>query len=267
MSRRSRPACDAAPKRAPRPGYHGSVASLPRALSKLGLCSRTEAAALIEAGRVTVDGRPAGSLSQRVDLERARIAVDGRAVIAERPVYLMLNKPRGIVTTRRDPQQRGTVYDCLPPGLPFLSPVGRLDKASEGLLFLTNDTRWAEYLLNPVSAVPKTYHVKIDRPASPDLLARLSEPVMDDGELLGAASVRLLRTASRSSWIEIVLTEGRNRQVRRMVAANGADVLRLVRVAIGGVVLGDLVKGASRYLTAEECARVRDVHKGAGDDG
>lgn len=241
----------------PRPRHHDSVASLPRALSKLGLCSRTEAAALIEAGRVTVDGRVIRSLSQRVDLRQSRLAVDGCAVVAERPIYLMLNKPRGLVTTRHDPQRRGTVYDCLPAGLPFLSPVGRLDKASEGLLFLTNDTGWAEYLLNPASAVSKTYHVKIDRPAAPDLLAALSEPVLDRDELLSAAAVRLLRSSQGSSWIEIVLTEGRNRQVRRMVAASGANVLRLVRVAIGGIMLGDLAKGATRDLTSEERERIR----------
>lgn len=237
------------------PRHHDNVVSLPRALSKLGLCSRTEAAALIEAGRVTVDDRPARSLSQRVDLRRARIAVDGHAVIAERPIYVMLNKPRGLVTTRRDPQERGTVYDCLPSDLPFLSPVGRLDKASEGLLFLTNDTRWAEYLLNPASAVPKTYHVKIDRIADPGFLEALRAPVMDNGELLGAAAVSLLRVGEKSSWIEVVLTEGRNRQVRRMMAAGGAGVLRLVRVAIGGIALGDLAKGAIRHLTPDEIAR------------
>ncbi|WEK44633.1 MAG: pseudouridine synthase [Candidatus Sphingomonas colombiensis] len=232
-----------------------TVASLPRALSKLGLCSRTEATALIAAGRVTVDGRPARGISQRVDLDRSRVAVDGQVIAAERKIYLMLNKPRGLVTTRRDPQARGTVYDSLPPDLPFLSPVGRLDKASEGLLLMTNDTRWAEHLLNPASGVPKTYHVKLDRPADDDLVAALSMPVLEAGETLTAASVRLLRPEDRSRWIEIVLTEGRNRQVRRMVAAQGAKVERLVRVAIGGIALGPLAKGETRALTSVEVAR------------
>lgn len=233
-----------------------SIVSLPRALSKLGFCSRTEATALIEAGRVSVDGRAARSVSLRVEPARSRIAVDGNAIAAEAKVYLMLSKPRGLVTTRRDPGQRGTVYDCLPPELPFLSPVGRLDKASEGLLLLTNDTGWAEYLLNPASGVPKTYHVKIDRIADERFLEALAEPVEDRGERLNAAAVRLLRTGSRSSWIEIVLTEGRNRQVRRMVAAQGASVLRLVRVAIGTIVLGDLGKGQTRSLSDAEQAGV-----------
>lgn len=243
------------PRTAPKPG-HGLV-SLPRALSKLGLCSRTEAVTLIEAGRICIDGRAIRSLTYRVDMDRARISFDGRPIIPERPIYLMLNKPRGLVTTRRDPAQRDTVYDCLPPGLPFLSPVGRLDKASEGLLFFTNDTGWAEYLLNPASRIAKTYHVKIDRPADPVFLAALSQPVQADGEWLGAQAVRLLRASSRSSWIEIILTEGRNRQVRRMVVAGGASVLRLVRVAIGGIILGELPKRETRILNAPERDRIQ----------
>lgn len=239
--------------------YHDGVVSLPRALSKLGYCSRTEAATLIDEGRVTIDDRPARSQSQRVDLRRARVAVDGRVIIAERPVYLMLYKPRGLVTTRRDPQERGTVYDCLPPDLPYLSPVGRLDKASEGLLLMTNDTGWADYLLDPASAVPKTYHVKIDRIADPGWLAGLAEPVIDEGERLTAAGVRLLRSGTRSSWVEVVLTEGRNRQVRRMMKAHGAHVLRLVRVAIGAMALGELGRGKTRLLSADEAAEVRNI--------
>lgn len=243
--------------RSARPPVHSpSIVSLPRALSKLGHCSRTEALSLIEAGRVLVDGRPARSGSQRVDIARAVIAVDGGKVIAQDKVYLMLNKPRGLVTTRRDPQQRGTVYDCLPEGSPFLAPVGRLDKASEGLLFVTNDTQWAERLMNPASNVAKTYHVKIDVAADESFMAALAQPVEEGGERLSAASVKLLRTSGRSSWIEIVLTEGRNRQVRRMVAARGANVLRLVRIAIGNVQLGNLGKGQSRPLDPGELARL-----------
>lgn len=253
---RFRPA-RSAPGRTQNFAFSASTASLPRALSKLGHCSRTEALALIESGRVSVDGKPARSASQRVDLSRSTIAVDGERVAAQDSIYLMLNKPRGIVTTRRDHKQRGTVYDCLPDGLPFLSPVGRLDKASEGLLLLTNDTLWAERLMNPASLVTKTYHVKIDRPADENLVADLAQPIEDAGERLSAAAVRLLRSSARTSWLEIVLTEGRNRQVRRMVAAQGANVLRLVRVAIDGASLGDLVKGESRALTPHEIARLK----------
>lgn len=239
-------------RRAPKPVFSSSTVSLPRALSKLGYCSRTEALSLIEAGRVYVDGRPARSAAQRVDMVYAVIAVDGAQIAEQGKIYLTLNKPRGLITTRRDPQQRGTIYDCLPDGLPFLSPVGRLDKASEGLLFLTNDTRWADRLLDPASGVTKTYHVKIDRVADEALIAALAVPVEDAGERLSAASVRLLRSSPRSSWIEIVLTEGRNRQVRRMMAAQDANVLKLVRVAIGGIPLGTLAKGDSRELSEKE---------------
>ena len=189
---------------------------------------------------------------QRVDMARAVISVDDAEVVVRDRLYLMLNKPRGLVTTRRDPQERGTVYDCLPEGMPFLAPVGRLDKASEGLLLLTNDTQWAERLMNPASGVTKTYHVKIDVAADASLMAALARPVKEGGERLSAASVKLLRSSGQSSWIEIVLTEGRNRQVRRMVATCGANVVRLVRVAIGGVPLGDLAKGQTRPLTSNE---------------
>lgn len=229
-----------------------SLVSLPRALSKLGHCSRTEALGLIDAGRVTVDGQYVRSPVRRVDLARARIAIDGEVIVAQDKIYMMLNKPRGFVTTRRDPQERRTVYDCLSAELPFLTPVGRLDKASEGLLLLTNDTRWADYLLDPVSGVAKTYHVKIDRVADEDFIAALRVPIFDGGEWLRAVSAQRLRASGQSSWIEIVLTEGRNRQVRRMIAAQGASVVRLVRVGIGGVSLGTLEKGGVRTLTQSE---------------
>lgn len=228
--------------------------SLARALSKLGYCSRTDAVVLIDNGRVTVGGVPAKSATQRVDIARDHIAVNGVEVVASAKLYYMLHKPRGLITTRRDPHQRGTVYDQLPRHLPFLSPVGRLDKASEGVLLLTNDTRWAECILNPASRIPKIYHVKIDCAASKELILNMRRPIMDRGEVLNAVSVHVLRSTSRSAWLEVVLTEGRNRQVRRMVASQGANVLRLVRTAIGNVRLGCLGKGETRALTPSECA-------------
>lgn len=235
-----------------RSAYSASTVSLPRALSKLGHCSRTDAVGLIDAGRVRVNGQTARSVSQRVDMDRAVITVDEREIVARDKIYLMLNKPRGLVTTRRDPQQRGTIYDCVPRELPFVSPVGRLDRSSEGLMLLTNDTQWAERLMNPASGVAKTYHVRIDVAVEASFIARLASPVEEGGERLSALSVKLLRSSGASSWVEIVLTEGRNRQVRRMVAACGANVLRLVRVAIDGVSLGDLAKGKIRRLTPSE---------------
>ncbi|SCY58082.1 pseudouridine synthase [Microvirga guangxiensis] len=233
----------------------GAVVSLPRALSKLGFCSRTQAEALITEGRVRVDGRVVRNATVRVDPGRARITVDGEPVVAERKVYLMLNKPRGLVTTRDDPQERATVYECLEGlDLPFVAPVGRLDKASEGLLLMTNDTRWAQRVLDPASNVEKIYHVQIDRLPDEDMLERLEAGMMLDGERLVARSAKLLRSGARNAWLEVVLNEGRNRQIRRLLDAVGAEVFRLVRIDVGGVRLGDLPRGEVRHLTPGEKA-------------
>ncbi|EIM29826.1 pseudouridine synthase [Microvirga lotononidis] len=234
---------------------NGAVVSLPRALSKLGFCSRTQAEALIAEGRVRVDGRIVRDPTTRIDPARAGIRVDGERIVAERKVYLMLNKPRGLVTTRDDPQERATVYDCLEGiELPFVAPVGRLDKASEGLLLMTNDTRWAQRVLDPASNVEKVYHVQIDKLPHEGMLDQLQAGMVLDGERLVAKSASLLRAGARNAWLEIVLSEGRNRQIRRLLDAVGADVLRLVRIDVGGVRLGDLPRGAVRHLTPAEKA-------------
>lgn len=233
----------------------GTGVSLNRALSKLGLCSRKQAELLITEGRVRVGGKVVRDPSLRVDLNRDRIAVDGARIAAEAKVYLMINKPRGLVTTREDPQGRGTVYDCLTGlDLPFVSPVGRLDKASEGLLLMTNDTHWANGLLDPASHVAKTYHVQIGAAPDEAMLARFREGADVDGELLTASSIDLLRSGGRTAWLEIVLDEGRNRQIRRLLGAFDVEVLRLIRVAIGPLHLGELAKGQARHLTSEELA-------------
>ncbi|RWB57230.1 MAG: rRNA pseudouridine synthase [Mesorhizobium sp.] len=245
------------PREMPRRTVAGKV-SLDRALSKLGFCSRKQAELLIAEGRVQVAGKVARDPSLRIDPDRDRITVDGKRVAAERKVYLMLNKPRGLVTTRDDPEGRGTVYDCLADlELPFVSPVGRLDKASEGLLLMTNDTRWANGLLDPASHVAKTYHVQIASAPDEAMLRRFREGAVADGELLTASAIELLRSGGRTAWLEIVLDEGRNRQIRRLLGAFDIEVLRLVRVAIGALRLGDLAKGKARHLTTEELAMVR----------
>ncbi len=234
---------------------NGAVVSLPRALSKLGFCSRTQAEALITEGRVRVDGRVVRTVTARIDPGRVRITVDGQPVVAERKVYLMLNKPRGLVTTRDDPHERATVYDCLEGlDLLFASPVGRLDKASEGLLLMTNDTRWAQRVLDPASNVEKVYHVQIDKMPDEMMLARLEAGMVLDGERLVAKSARVLRAGTRNAWLEVILSEGRNRQIRRLLGAVGANVLRLVRIDMGGVRLGDLPRAAVRHLTPAEKA-------------
>ncbi|MER8420164.1 rRNA pseudouridine synthase [Mesorhizobium sp. M0166] len=242
----------------PAPGTQPPGVSLCRALSKLGLCSRKQAELLVAEGRVRVAGKIVRNGSMRVDPGRDRIEVDGRRVAAERKIYLMLNKPRGLVTTRDDPQDRGTVYDCLAGlDLPFVSPVGRLDKASEGLLLMTNDTRFAQRLLDPASHVAKTYHVQIGALPDVDMLAGFRAGATVDGELLTARSIEILRSGTSTAWLEIVLDEGRNRHIRRLLAAHDVEVLRLVRVAIGQLQLGDLAKGKARHLTAEELALLR----------
>ena len=233
--------------------------SLNRALSKLGLCSRTQAELLIAEGRVRVGGKVARDAALRVDLDRDRIVVDGDEVVAERKVYVMLNKPRGLVTTRDDPQQRDTVYACLEGlDLPFVSPVGRLDKASEGLLLMTNDTRFANRLMDPASHLPKTYHVQVGTVPDEAMLETLRAGVTVDGETLTANAIALLRSGGRTAWLEIVLDEGRNRHIRRLLAAHDIEVKRLIRIAIGRLPLGDLAKGTARHLTAEELALLAD---------
>ena len=229
--------------------------SLSRALSKLGYCSRSQAVLLIRAGRVQVNDIVGRDPAQRVDMTRDRISVDDREVTAANKVYLMLNKPRGLITSMADERGRPTVYDCLDdPTLPWIFPVGRLDKASEGLLLFSNDTAWAASILDPDSHLEKRYHVQVNLLADKLLLRQLVDGVDDDGELLKAIKARLLRHGQRNSWIEIVLDEGLNRQIRRMMSGLGVEVLRLLRVAIGPLELGELEKGAYRRLTVAEVA-------------
>lgn len=225
---------------------------LARALSKLGYCSRSQAFGIIRAGRVTLNGAVRRDPESPVNLDRDRILVDAQPVAVANPVYLMLNKPRGVVTTVVDEKGRRTVYDCLPAGLPWLAPVGRLDKASEGLLLLTNDSEWAARISAPETHLDKTYHVQIGALADAALLRALEKGVPVDGERLRVKRVRVVRQGQRNTWLAIVLDEGKNRHIRRLLAALGIEVPRLVRVAIGPLVLGDLAKGASRTLTASE---------------
>ena len=226
---------------------------LARALSKLGYCSRSEAFDLIHAGRVRLNGAVRRDPETHTRPESDRIEVDGQLVAATARIYLMLNKPRGTVTSASDEKGRQTVYAFLNTSLPWVAPVGRLDKASEGLLLLTNDSEWAAQVTSPTSHLDKTYHVQIDQVADASLLKSISKGVKtEDGDLLRVSSVRILRGGKRNSWLEISLDEGKNRHIRRMLASFGIAVLRLVRVAIGPSVLGQLAKGSVRPLTREE---------------
>lgn len=228
-----------------------------RAMSRRGYCSRSHAAELVRAGRVQLNGRTVRD-PEAPTRPGDCIRVDGRAIAAAEAVWIMLNKPRGIVTTARDERGRDTVYALIADSqLPWLAPVGRLDKASEGLLLLTNDSAAAARLTAPESHVDKTYHVQIDCVPAADLLAALRSGVDDAGERLAVKSAQLLRSGIRHAWLEIVLDEGRNRHIRRLLAKHGISVLRLVRVAIGQLALGELPKGRWRRLDADDVARLR----------
>lgn len=223
-----------------------------RALSKLGVTSRSLAAAWVREGRVTLNGRLIYDPETPVSLEQDQLSVDGAAVRAPEKRYVMLNKPRGLVTTRSDEQGRDTVYRCLGPEAEWLAPVGRLDKASEGLLLFSNDSAWAARLMDPAAHVAKTYHVQIDRALDEIELACLRSGATVDGDVLRVEEARRLRQGHKTCWLEITLCEGKNRHIRRLCEAFGWQVLRLVRVAIGPLELGTLAKGVSRPLTQAE---------------
>ena len=226
---------------------------LARALSKLGYCSRSQAAELIRAGGVKLNGALRRDPETPVHPGKDRIEVDGAPLAASAKVYLVLNKPRGVVTTASDETGRPTVYDYVPENWPWLAPVGRLDKASEGLLLLTNDSEWGARIVAPETHLDKTYHVQIGAVADEAFLHVLRNGIRsNDGDLLNVKDARLLRQGERNSWLEIVLDEGKNRQIRRLLEHLKIEVLRLVRVAIGPLALGNLPKGATRALTTEE---------------
>ena len=228
---------------------------LARALSKLGYCSRSAARGLITTGRVRLNGSIVRDPEATVRITKDRLEVDGEKVASARKIYLMLNKPRGIVTSASDEKGRETVYALIPQGQ-WVAPVGRLDKASEGLLLLTNDSAWAAGITAPETRLHKTYHVQIGSLADDRLLERLTAGVRESGVLLKAKRARLLRRGDKNCWIEVVLDEGKNRHIRRMFAALGIEVLRLIRVAIGELKLGELSKGEVRNLTPQEVKKL-----------
>jgi 23S rRNA pseudouridine2605 synthase len=226
---------------------------LARALSKLGYCSRSRASELIGEGRVKLNGTLGRDPETPVHLGKDRIEIDGQPVERRSKIYLALNKPRGVVTTAADEKNRETVYAYLPEGLPWIAPVGRLDKASEGLLLLTNDSEWAARITAPETHLAKTYHVQISAVADENLLQTLRNGIRtSDREFLSVKNARLLRHGDQTSWLDIVLDEGKNRHIRRMLEELKIEVLRVVRVAIGPLALGDLPKGATRALELKE---------------
>jgi len=231
----------------------GARHGLARVLSRMGVCSRSEAVRRIESGRVRVNGQWVRDPELPADAATDRIEMDGVRLQARERVCVAVNKPRGLVVSAADEQGRNTVYALLRGAdLPWLAPVGRLDKASEGLLLMSNDPAWAARLTDPEAHVAKIYRVQVRGLPDQATLEHLRAGVMDRGERLSAESVRVIGGGEKNAWLEIVLAEGRNRQIRRMFSACGHDVLRLMRVAIGSLDLGDLPKGGWRALTDAE---------------
>jgi 23S rRNA pseudouridine2605 synthase len=237
----------------PRPVSQTPRHGVARMVSKLGWGSRTQAEQWVREGRVCVNGRVVHDPELPVRRGHDRIDIDGQERTPAKRVALMLNKPSGLVTTVKDERGRATVYSCFADAaLPWLAPIGRLDKASEGLLLFSNDPAWAARITDPGTGPLKTYHVQIDRLPDAALLATLERGVLSNGERLKARSARCLRSGDKNAWLEIVLDEGRNRQIRRLLDALDVSVLRLVRVAIGSLSLGTLAKGQWRMLTHKE---------------
>lgn len=227
--------------------------SLARALSKLGFTSRSQAMPLIADGHVRVNGKVQNDPNFRIDIERDKVTVDNKKIEKATNLYVMLNKPRGLVTTRSDERGRDTVFSCFEgSGFPYLTPVGRLDKDSEGLLLFTNDTRWGNRMTSPEFHVEKTYRVEIDAIADEELIQTLIDGVIDGQDHLTAKRAKIQRIGDTTSWVEIVLDEGRNRHIRRMFEKLEIAVLTLRRVAIGKVKMAGLGEGKFRELTADE---------------
>lgn len=232
---------------------------LARVLSKMGLASRTQAANWIADGLVQVNGRTITDHEFPVHFGMDEVTVNSLKAVAQQHIVLMLNKPRGLVTTRSDEQQRATVYDCLPAGMPWLAPVGRLDKASEGLLLMSNDPVWAATITDPKTGPDKTYHVQVNSIPTMAQLRAMQTGVDSDVGRLYVKRAAILRQGSKNAWLEITLDEGRNRQIRRLLQEFNIEVLRLIRISIGPLQLGDLAKGQCRVLSDQELALFNHV--------
>jgi pseudouridine synthase len=227
---------------------------LERVISKAGLGSRTQARSWIHEKRVAVNGKIVENPDEWIDFKTDKITFDGQPLEAERKRYLLLYKPRGYVTTFKDPDNRPTVYDLMKDIKTWMAPVGRLDLDTTGLLIVTNDTQLAERLTNPDHKFPKTYQMKCSTRVTDEQIESLSKGVeLADGPTRPAI-VKRVRDSEKYSFLEMTISEGRNRQVRRMIEAIGSKVLKLTRTAIGPIHIGDLEIGKYRELTPAEVA-------------
>ena len=225
---------------------------LERSLSKLGQMSRSQTKRLIEEGRLAVNGRIIKDPSFLLVPETARISIDGKPVTRAVSCTIMLYKPRGIVTTKSDEKGRKTVYDLLPAHLQHLHPVGRLDMATTGLLLMTTDTQFSNFLTDPANEIPRIYAISVEGKITDDEIKRLAEGIQDKGQLLKAASITLRKASNKESHLIVELTEGKNREIRRMFEAMGSEVTALKRIAFGKLKLGTLEPGQFREITKKE---------------
>ena len=235
--------------------------TLDRVLSRAGLGSRTEARLWIADGRVAVNGKKALAPDVWVHPERDSVTFDGHPLRSARKLYLLLYKPKGYLTTYKDPEGRTTIYDLLKDVREWVFPAGRLDQDSSGLLLITNDTAFGDFVTDPESHVPKTYLVKASELLGDEQLQRLREGIQLADGPTRPAEIKRIRDSARFTFFEITLTEGRNRQVRRMVEALGAKVLKLVRTQIGSIEIGGLEIGKFRALTPEEVRSLQAQRK------
>jgi 23S rRNA pseudouridine2605 synthase len=232
--------------------------TLDRIISKAGLGSRTDARSWIGAGRVAVNGKVIRTPDHWVDPQRDAVTLDGEPVVEREKIYILLYKPTGYLTTYRDPEGRPTIYDLLKGVEAWVSPVGRLDLDTSGLLLLTNDNDLADMVMSPERKVPKTYLVKTSSLLTDDALDRLHAGVELSDGMTKPAEVKRIRNSASSTFLEMTISEGRNRQVRRMIEAVGSRVRKLVRIAIGPLRIDDLQIGKWRSLTVAEVRRLRD---------
>ncbi len=219
---------------------------LERALSKLALASRTEARGLIESGNVKVHGSVETDPARLVNPDTAHIEVLGIKALKAAVRVILFHKPKGVVTTKRDPEARKTIYDLLPGELQHFHPVGRLDMHTTGLLLLTNHTRLSNFFTDPANAIPRTYVVGVEGELTPEGERRILEGVLDEGELLRAETVEVKKRSGKESLLVLTLTEGKNREIRRLLLAVGHEVRTLKRIRFGSYELGDLAPGAWR---------------------
>lgn len=232
--------------------------TLDRVLSRFGLASRSAAREAIVAGRMKVNGRIVRDPDVWVSPSRDTLHLDGQRLKPARKRYLLFYKPKGVITSHGDPAGRETIYKYLGEENQWVAPVGRLDKDTSGLLLLTNDTEFADFVTNPESEVPKTYLVKANALLSEEVIARLNAGVeMQRGDFAQPLSVRRREDRGKYTWLEVVLTEGKNREVRRMIEAVGFKVLKLVRSHIGPLSLAGLEVGKWRELSPSEVAHLR----------